>query len=108
MDSARSFFAAIGWSLPEASAASSAATFAGGSNDAVGAFEDWARHADLARLAGMRLIFAREQEIEELIGAAEFHIGAHRNAIVRLHDRIEKFVKSDRRPGSVPEREIVA
>jgi len=64
---------------------------------AVEALEQRHRHADLRELARVQFDTAAHQQVEELIGTAEFHVGFERDGIVRLRDRIEKLVHRDRR-----------
>ena len=41
------------------------------------------------------LEFASHQEVEFLIRASQFDIGLQRHRIVSLHERIEKFMRSN-------------
>ena len=43
------------------------------------------------------LQFASDEEIENLIRAAELDVGFHRHGVVPLRERVEKFVDRDRR-----------
>ena len=60
------------------------------------------------RLAIVLLHLASDQQVELLVGATEFDVGAHRHRIVSLHQRIEEFVNRDRLVRPVALAEIVA
>ncbi len=55
------------------------------------------RRANLRQLAVLALVLPPQQQIEELIAAAELDVGLDRDRIVRLRDGIEKLVQRDRR-----------
>ncbi len=50
--------------------------------------------------------FAAHQQVEFLVGAAEFEIGVKRNRVVTLHQRVQEFVDGDRQTALIPFREI--
>ena len=54
-------------------------------------------HADLRFLTGVLLVRPAHQQVEELIRTAELDVGAQRDRVVRLRDRVEEFVQRDRR-----------
>ena len=64
--------------------------------DAIEPFEDGQDKNNLLRLAFLFLEIAADENIEELIGAAQFHVGLHHDRIPALHDRILNFVRVDR------------
>jgi len=51
---------------------------------------------------------AAHQEIEFLVGAAEFHIALHRHRVVTLHQRVHEFVDRDRLVGLETLAKVVA
>ena len=65
--------------------------------DAVDARQDRHRQDALLRLAVGALDVAPEQQVERLVGAAELDVGAHRDRVVALHQRVEQLEDRDRR-----------
>ena len=65
------------------------------------------QHA-LRRLAVVLLQLAPHQQVELLVGAAEFDIGLHGHGIVALAQRVEEFVDGDRLAAGVALGEVVA
>ncbi len=59
------------------------------------AFENRRGQHHLRLLTVSALQFAAYQQIEFLVGAAEFHVGFECYRVVSLHQRIEQFVQSD-------------
>ena len=66
------------------------------------------RQDDLRLLAIILLHLATDQQVEFLVGAAEFHVCLERDRIVALHDRVEELVDRYRLPARVPLAEVVA
>src|SRR5437660_5304910 len=65
---------------------------------AVGALEQ-RKHRDVLWLLSERLLdLASEQQVEELVGAADLHIGLDGNRVVGLAERIQDLVCADRGP----------
>ena len=63
---------------------------------AVETFEQRHGEHDLRRLAVIVLQFAAHQQVELLVGAAEFDVALERDRVVALHHGIEQFVHADR------------
>ena len=62
----------------------------------------------LLGLAVGALDVAAEQQVEGLVGAAELDVGAHRDRVVALQQRVEQLEDRDRRAGGVALGEVVA
>jgi hypothetical protein len=62
----------------------------------------------LRLLAVFGLQRAADQQVELLIGAAEFEIGLQRHRVVALHQRVKHLVQADGRAGLVTLGEVVA
>ena len=65
------------------------------------------QHALLGLSVGA-LDVAREQQVEGLVGAAELDVGAHRDRVVALHERVEQLEDRDRLRGGEALGEVVA
>ncbi len=63
--------------------------------DAVEAFEEGDGDGDLGGLTGVFLEVAADEEVEELVGAAEFDVGADFDGVPALHDGVLDFVEAD-------------
>ena len=55
----------------------------------------------------MALQRASHEQVERLVGAAHFNIGLHGYGIIRLSERIEKFVNGNRTLFLIPFGKIV-
>jgi hypothetical protein len=75
---------------------------------AVGALEQRHRQHDLRRLTHVFLQLPTDQQIELLVGAAEFDIGLQRDRVIALDERVEEFVDRDRLSTFIALVEIVA
>ena len=75
---------------------------------AVEAFQNWHEKNDLLRLAFLFLQVASDEDIEKLIGPAEFDVGLHLHGVPALHNRILNFVRTDRLLQSDARFEILA
>ena len=60
---------------------------------AVGAFKQRKREAHLRLHAHLLHELAAGEQIEQLVGAAEFDVGLDDHRVVGLHERVEKFVQ---------------
>src|SRR5207244_12557883 len=76
--------------------------------DAVESFENRDRHRDLRLLPGSPLKIASDEQVERLIRSTQLDVGAQRDGIVRLRDRIQELMKADRATGGVPRRKVLA
>ena len=63
---------------------------------------------DLRLLAGLLLEVAAHQQVEQLVGAAELHVGLDLDGVVRLEQRVEELHQRDRGPPSLALGEVVA
>ena len=63
---------------------------------AVETFEQGHGEHDLRRLAVVGWQFAAHQQVELLIGAAEFDVALEGDRVIALHHRVEQFVDADR------------
>ena len=75
---------------------------------AVDPVQDRRRQHDLRLLAEAALHVAADQQVEVLVRAAQFDVGAQRDRIVRLHQRVEELVHVNRHAVPKALREIVA
>ena len=55
------------------------------------------RQADLRLLPGVPLEVAADHQVEQLLRAAEFHVGLDLDAVLPLHQRVQALVQVDRR-----------
>ena len=62
----------------------------------VGPLQQRQGQTDLGLHAELLHEFSAGEQVEELVGAAELDIGGDHHRVVRLHDRIQELVKSDR------------
>ena len=71
---------------------------------------DEQRHRDnaLSFLVVLTLQLTADQEVETLVGAAEFDIGFKLNRVVSLHQRVDQLVHGNRCLGSKTLGEVVA
>ena len=75
---------------------------------AVGAGEERQRDRDLRTLAVLALELAAGHQVEELVAAADLHVGLHRDRVVGLHQRVEELADVDRVVALEAAGEIVA
>ena len=66
------------------------------------------REHDLLGLAVGALDVAAQQQVELLVGAAELDVGAHRDRVVALEQRVEQLEHRDRLAAAVALGEVVA
>ena len=76
--------------------------------NAVETFEQGHDHDDLLRLAFFLLEIAADEDIEELVGAAEFDVGADFHGVPALHDGVLEFVEADFLAGVDAVAEVLA
>src|SRR6267142_1561028 len=75
---------------------------------AVQAFEDRHGECDLRLLAMRALEITAHEQVERLVGAAQLHVGAERDRIVALGERVEELVEADRPARCVASGKILA
>ena len=76
--------------------------------DAVQPFQQRHGQDALRLLAILLLQVAAHQQVELLVGAAEFNVGLERHRVVALHQRVEELVDADRVAGVEALVEVVA
>jgi len=76
--------------------------------DAIQAFEQRHGQDALRCLPVVLLQLSSDQEVEFLVGAAEFHVRFHRHRVISLAQRIQQLVNGDRLSVSVALGEIIA
>ena len=76
--------------------------------DAVQAFEQRHGQDALWLLAVLLLQVAAHQQVELLVGAAQFQIALERDTVIALHQRVQEFVHADRHARGEAVVEIVA
>ena len=75
---------------------------------AISALKQWQREADLGLHAHLLHELATGEQVEQLVGAPELHIGLDDHGVVGLHDRVEELVQADGLARRVAVVEVVA